>query len=65
MLFIVLLLHFFVPSWDEIKQRRQLVERYNIEVQMCPTKGKEKPCVRIMRNQCNYGGGDLCVIDPK
>ena len=64
MLFIVLLLHFFVPSWDEIKKRRQLAEHYNMEIQSCNVNGESKPCVRIMRNQCNYGGGDLCVIDP-
>jgi len=64
-LVIVMLLYFFVPSWDEIKQRRQIMESYNMEVQSCNVNGESKPCVRIMRNQCNYGGGDLCVIDPK
>ena len=62
---VVMFLHFFVPSWDEIKQRRQLMESYNMEVQSCNVNGESKPCVRVMRNQCNYGGGDLCVIDPK
>ena len=62
---VVMCLYLFIPSWDEIKQRRQLAERYNMEVQMCLVNGKEKPCVRIMRNQCNYDGGDLCVIAPK
>ena len=62
---VVMCLYLFIPSWDEIKQRRQLAERYNMEVQMCLVNGKEKPCVRIMRNQCNYDGGDLCVVDPK
>jgi len=62
---VVMFLYFFVPSWDEIKQRRQIMESYNMEVQSCNVNGESKPCVRIMRNQCNYGGGDLCVIDPK
>lgn len=63
---VVSFLHFFVPSWDEIKQRRALTERYNIDLQMCTLDGTEKPCVRIMKNQCNYGGNnDLCIIDPK
>ncbi len=62
---VMMLLYFFVPSWDEIKQRRQLMESYNMEIQSCNVNGESKPCVRIMRNQCNYGGGDLCVIDPK
>lgn len=54
-----------IPSWDEIKHRRELAEHYNMEIQSCNVNGESKPCVRIMRNQCNYGGGDLCVIDPK
>jgi len=62
---VVMCLYLFVPTWDEIKQRRQLIESYNMEVQSCNVNGESKPCVRIMRNQCNYGGGDLCVIDPK
>jgi len=65
LLMVVMLLYFFIPSWDEIKQRRQLMESYNMEIQNCNVNGESKPCVRIMRNQCNYGGGDLCVIDPK
>ncbi len=56
----------YVPSMDEIKQRKALADRYNMEVQMCTVDGIDKPCVRIMKNQCNYGGNnDLCVIDPK
>ena len=56
----------YVPSMDEIKQRKALADRYSMEVQMCTVAGIDKPCVRIMKNQCNYGGNnDLCVIDPK
>lgn len=63
---VVLFLHFFVPSWDEIKQRRELAERYNMEIQMCTVDNKAKPCVRVMKKLCNYGENrDLCVIDPK
>ena len=63
---VVLFLHFFVPSWDEIKQRRELAERYNMEIQMCTVNNKAKPCVRVMKKLCNYGENrDLCVIDPK
>ena len=29
---VVMCLYLFIPSWDEIKQRRQLAERYNMEV---------------------------------
>ena len=62
---VVMCLYLFIPSWDEIKQRRELAELYNMEIKTCLVDGVSKPCVRIMRNQCNYGGGDLCVIDPK
>ena len=62
---VVMCLYLFIPSWDEIKHRRELAEHYNMEIQSCNVNGESKPCVRIMRNQCNYGGGDLCVIDPK
>ena len=62
---VVMCLYLFIPSWDEIKQRRKLAERYNMEIKTCLVDGVSKPCVRIMRNQCNYDGGDLCVIDPK
>ena len=65
MVVIVMCLYLFIPSWDEIKQRRELADYYNMEVKTCLVDGKEKSCVRIMRNQCNYEGGDLCVIDPK
>ena len=61
----VMCLYLFIPSWDEIKHRRELAERYNMEIQSCNVNGESKPCVRIMRNQCNYDGGDSCVIDPK
>ena len=62
---VVMCLYLFIPSWDEIKHRRELAEHYNMEIQSCNVNGESKPCVRIMRNQCNYDGGDLCVIDPK
>jgi Fe2+ transport system protein B len=63
---VVMFLHFFVPSWDEIKQRRQLAEHYNLDLQMCTVDNTAKPCVRVMKKLCNYGENhDLCVIDPK
>ena len=55
----------FIPSLDEIQQRRAEVaklERYNLDLSTCD----EKTCVRVMKKQCNYGkSGDYCVIDPK
>jgi hypothetical protein len=61
---VVMFLHFFVPSWDEIKQRRQLAEHYNLDLQMCTVDNTAKPCVRVMKKIMQYGENhDLCVID--
>ena len=63
---VVMCLYLFIPSWDEIKQRRQLAEHYNLDLQMCTVDNTAKPCVRVMKKLCNYGENhDLCVIDPK
>lgn len=55
----------FVPSLDEIQERRTEVaklEQYNLDLSTCDG----KTCVRVMKKQCNYGkNGDYCVIDPK
>lgn len=55
----------FVPSLDEIQQRRTEVaklEQYNLDLSTCDG----KTCVRVMKKQCNYGkNSDYCVIDPK
>ena len=55
----------FVPSLDEIQERRIEVaklEQYNLDLSTC----NGKTCVRVMKKQCNYGkNGDYCVIDTK
>lgn len=55
----------FVPSLDEINERKAEVtklERYNLDLSTCDG----KTCVRVMKKQCNYGNNrDYCVIDPK
>lgn len=55
----------FVPSLDEIQERRTEVaklEQYNLDLSTCDG----KTCVRVMKKQCNYGkNSDYCVIDPK
>jgi t-SNARE complex subunit (syntaxin) len=55
----------FVPSLDEIQQRRAEIaklEEYNLDLSTCDG----KTCVRVMKKQCNYGkNSDYCVIDPK
>ena len=37
-----------------------------LDIRTCNVEGESKTCVRVMKEQCNYGKyGDLCVIDPK
>ena len=60
-----LALFLFVPSMDEIQQRRSEVnnlKNYSLDLSKCDG----KTCVKVMRKQCGYGkNGDYCVIDPK
>ena len=60
-----LALFLFVPSMDEIQQRRSEVKslkQYGLDLSKCDG----KTCVKVMRKQCGYGkNGDYCVIDPK
>lgn len=56
----------FIPSLDDIKQRRAevawLEQVHKLDLQRCDGQA----CVRVMKKQCNYGENhDLCVIDPK
>jgi len=55
----------FVPSMDEIQQRRSEVnnlKQYSLDISKC----EGKTCVKVMKKQCNYGENrDYCVIDPK
>ena len=60
-----LALFLFVPSMDEIQQRRSEVnnlKKYSLDLSKCDG----KTCVKVMTKQCGYGkNGDYCVIDPK
>ena len=60
-----LALFLFVPSMDEIKERRSEVndlKKYSLDLSKCDG----KTCVRVIKKQCGYGkNGDYCVIDPK
>ena len=62
-LFLVLFL--FIPSMDEIQQRRSEVsnlKQYSLDISKC----EGQTCVKVMKKQCGYGkNGDYCVIDPK
>ena len=60
-----LALFLFVPSMDEIKERRSEVndlKKYSLDLSKCDG----KTCVRVIKKQCGYGkNADYCVIDPK
>ena len=60
-----LALFLFVPSMDEIKERRSEVnnlQKYGLDLLKCDG----KTCVRVIKKQCGYGkNADYCVIDPK
>ena len=61
----LLALFLFVPSMDEIQQRRSEVnnlKQYSLDISKC----EGQTCVKVMKKQCGYGkNGDYCVIDPK
>ena len=60
-----LALFLFVPSMDEIKERRSEVndlKKYSLDLSKCDG----KTCVRVIKKQCGYGkNADYGVIDPK
>ena len=63
---VFLAIFLFIPSIDDIKQRRAevawLEQVHKLDLQRC----NGQACVRVMKKQCNYGKNhDLCVIDPK
>jgi len=55
----------FIPSMDEIQQRRSEVnnlKQYNLDISKCDG----QTCVKVMTKKCGYGENkDYCVIDPK
>ena len=60
-----LALFLFVPSMDEIQQRRSEVnnlKQYSLDISKCDG----QTCVKVMTKKCGYGESkDYCVIDPK
>ena len=60
-----LALFLFVPSMDEIQQRRSEVnnlKQYSLDISKCGG----QTCVKVMTKKCGYGENkDYCVIDPK
>ena len=61
----VLAIFLFIPSMDEIQQRRSEVnnlKQYSLDISKC----EGKTCVKVMKKQCGYGqNADYCAIDPK
>ena len=55
----------YVPSLDEIQQRRAdvawLEQKNSLDIKNC----NGQACVRIMKNDCHGTNKDYCVIDPK
>ena len=56
----------FVPSLDEIQERRaevaSLKQQYSLDISRCGG----KTCVKVMTKECGYGKNkDYCVIDPR
>jgi DNA repair exonuclease SbcCD ATPase subunit len=62
---VFLAIFLFIPSIDEIQQRRAdvawLEQKYSLDIKNC----NSKACVRIMKNDCHGTNKDYCVIDPK
>ena len=60
-----LALFLFVPSMDEIQQRRSEVnnlKKYSLDLSKC----HGQTCVKVMTKKCGYGKSkDYCVIDSK
>lgn len=62
---VFLAIFLFVPSMDEIQQRRSEVnnlKQYSLDISKCGG----QTCVKVMTKKCGYGENkDYCVIDPK
>jgi hypothetical protein len=51
-------------KYSQIESLRQ--DGIQFDIRSCTVGEESKPCVRMMKDQCNYGkNNDLCVIDPK
>ena len=64
-LFITIFSILWIPSFDEIAERREIAEKYGVDVKRVDGKN----LVHIMSQQCYSLNGstvrDWCVIDPK
>ena len=67
MLGIIWLFSVYIKPLENISKIESLrQDGIQLDIQSCNVEGESKTCVRVMKEQCNYGKyGDLCVIDPK
>ena len=67
MLGIIWLFSVYIKPLENISKIESLREDgIQLDIQSCKVGEETKPCVRIMKDQCNYSkNNDLCVIDLK
>ena len=67
MLGIIWLFAVYIKPLENISKIESLrADGIQLDIQSCRVGEESKPCVRIMKDQCNYSkNNDLCVIDPK
>ena len=66
MLGIIWLFAVYIKPLENISKIESLrADGIQLDIQSCRVGEESKPCVRIMKDQCNYSkNNDLCVIDP-
>ena len=67
MLGIIWLFSVYIKPLENISKIESLrQDGIQLDIRSCNVEGESKTCVRVMKEQCNYGKyGDLCIIDPK
>lgn len=67
MLGIIWLFSVYIKPLENIPQIESLRQQgIQFDIRSCTVGEESKPCVRVMKKQCNYGkNADFCVIDPK
>ena len=67
MLGIIWLFSVYIKPLENISKIESLrQDGIQLDIRNCNVDGESKTCVRVMKEQCNYGKyGDLCIIDPK
>ena len=66
MMILILTIFCFIPSLEEIKERRTQVEHMKQTLNMSTASCDGKACVKIIKSSCHFGkNSDYCQIDPK